>query len=285
MVAALAPDDAPSAPTDPSIGRLSTVYVEAIGSRYDHDFESIFGSADRGDLAFFAGLASAARGPICEIGAGTGRVLLPVARAAPEQVIAAIDPSESMRTRLMARLEAEEPALQRRVTVLDGRFEAIPLPDASQALVYAAFRSFQHVLTVDGQLAALAEMRRVVAPGGTIAFDLFDPDPETLTTSEPRCVTHYETERGTIVERWDARTILRVPQIAHIDFSWVERDQEGAVVGRDEARYTIRFTYLQELRHLLARAGWDDYTIDAGYAGEVLDADPRELVVVMRVAV
>lgn len=261
----------------------TTIYSEAIGSRYDHDFQSIFGGQDRGDLAFFEGLARAATGPLCEVGAGTGRVLLPVARSTAHGPVTAIDPSPSMRARLAARLLDEPAAVRERVVVVDGRFEAIPLPDASQSLVYAAFRSFQHILTVEGQLAALAEMRRVVAPGGTIAFDLFEPDPETLTSAEPWCITFYDTGRETLVERWDARTIEPETQLAHIDFTWVERDAEGAVVSREEARYTVRFTHREELRQLLARAGWRDVSIYAGYDFEPLDDEACELIVVMQV--
>ncbi|HRE92308.1 MAG TPA: class I SAM-dependent methyltransferase, partial [Myxococcota bacterium] len=67
------------------------------------------------------------------------------------------------------------PSLARRVEVKDGEFARIPLPDGVLGLVFAAFRSFQHVLEVDEQLAALHEMRRVLRPGGRLALDAFDP--------------------------------------------------------------------------------------------------------------
>src|SRR5262249_62127526 len=44
------------------------------------------------------------------------------------------------------------------------------------ALVFSAFRPLQHLYSVDDQLACLACVRRVLAPDGRFAFDVFVPD-------------------------------------------------------------------------------------------------------------
>lgn len=261
-------------------GAQATVYGEAMSARYDMDFEALFGGADRGDIAFFQALALATEGSICEVGAGTGRVLLAVAEVASERVVTGVEPSPAMRARLSARL-AEAPGFGA-VRVVAGSFEAIPLPDASQGLVFAAFRSFQHVLTTSGQLAALAEMRRVLRSGGVLALDFFDPAPHHLRRTRPTIGVRYRTTRETTVERWESRTVDRVSQCVEVKYRWVERDAEGREVSDEAASYRVRYTYPIELEHLLARAGFVDVDVRADYDGRALGPRPRELVVVCR---
>jgi ubiquinone/menaquinone biosynthesis C-methylase UbiE len=179
---------------------FTTAYPATMSRRYDADFDAIYGGPDRGDIAFFVGLAGETSGSICEIGAGTGRVLFPVAHADPGRAVTAIEPSEAMRQCVEQNLHRDHPALVGRIALQAGSFQDIPLSDASQGYVFGAFRSFQHVLTVEDQLRALAEMKRVTQPGGLIAFDLFDPDYATLQTTEARCVAVAQGADGRVIE-------------------------------------------------------------------------------------
>jgi len=254
------------------------LYPPAMSARYDSDFDAIFGGPDRGDLEFFTGLAAQADGPVCEVGAGTGRVLLPVAAATSAPVVG-VEPSDGMREALLARVAAADPRVAARVAVRAGSFEEIPLAEGSQALVYSAFRSFQHVLEVPAQLAALGECRRVLRVGGTLAIDLFDPDYGALHDTEPELVTRYRRADGAIVERWDARRVDRVAQRVDVTFRW--RARSGQRVLEDvRASYAIRYTFPHELAHLLARAGFDDARVYGDYDRGPVTPTPRELVVV-----
>ena len=51
-------------------------------------------------------------------------------------------------------------------------------------LIFSAFRSFQHVLTVEEQLACLGAVQRHLAPGGLFAFDVFAPKLERIARVE-----------------------------------------------------------------------------------------------------
>lgn len=259
---------------------LESAYPSEMSRRYDEDFEAIFGGPDRGDLEFFTTLAALAEGPVCEVGAGTGRVLLPVAASAAGATVVGIEPSSAMREVMLARVGAADPRLGARIAVRDGSFADLPLADGSQALVYSAFRSFQHVLDVDGQLAGLRECLRVLRPGGTLAIDLFDPDYRLLHDTEPTLVARYRREDRAIVERWDARRIDRVSQRVDVDFRWVVRRGLGPVLEDVRAHYAIRYTFPHELLHLLARAGFAAVQLFGDYDRSPLGPTPRELVVV-----
>jgi len=255
-----------------------TLYGDAMSARYDADFAAIFGSHDRGDLAFFQALALASTGPICEIGAGTGRVTLAVARVAGRRAVTGVEPSPAMRARFAERVGQEGAS----VVVAAGSFASIPLASGSQGLVFAAFRSFQHVLDSAGQLAALAEMRRVTRPGGLVALDLFDPAYHLLKRARSTLGVSYRTAEGSFIERWESREVDRVRQRVDVTFRWVERDALGATVRDESATYPVRYTFPFELEHLLARAGFEAIDVRGGYDGRPIGPRPGELVAVCR---
>ena len=89
---------------------------------------------------------------VLDLGAGTGKLTSVLLDLGLDVV--AVEPSEQMRARIPARAE-----------VLEGKAEAIPLPDGSvdAVLVGQAFHWFDPE-------PALSEMARVLRPGGTIGL-------------------------------------------------------------------------------------------------------------------
>lgn len=106
-------------------------------------------------------LLAAAAGTVLEIGAGTGQNLPFLPPAAGPVVLAEPDPA--MRRRLRRRLEREGRA---GVRVEPWPAEAVALPDASVDTVVATLA----LCTVDDPARALAEVRRVLRPGGRLLF-------------------------------------------------------------------------------------------------------------------
>jgi ubiquinone/menaquinone biosynthesis C-methylase UbiE len=96
---------------------------------------------------------------VVDVGCGPGRFLREAAERGAEAV--GVDPSAQMR-RLAARFTPAR--LRPRVTVLDGSAERLPLEDGSATVAWAV-ASVHHWSDVD---AGLAELRRVLAPGGSL---------------------------------------------------------------------------------------------------------------------
>ena len=104
--------------------------------------------------------ASAAAGRILDIGVGSGLNLPFYARQARE--IFGVDPSPL----LLARAQREAPRTQTPVHLLEGSAEHIPLADRSMDTIVMTWTG----CSIPEICAALAEMRRVLRPGGRLLF-------------------------------------------------------------------------------------------------------------------
>lgn len=99
---------------------------------------------------------------VCDIGAGTGRFALAVARQARRVV--AIDAVPALLGRLQTTARQRGLAIETR----RGSFRALPMPDRSVDLAVAC--SAFTITGPHGGLRALREAERIVRPGGTVAI-------------------------------------------------------------------------------------------------------------------
>jgi SAM-dependent methyltransferase len=99
---------------------------------------------------------------ILDVGAGTGTLTLAAARRWPAAHVIGLDPSEGM----LAVARQATRSLPRPPRLVTAPADAIPLPEAS---VDVAVSSFVLQLVPD-RLAALREIRRVLRPGGRLAY-------------------------------------------------------------------------------------------------------------------
>jgi len=254
-------------------------YGETMSRFYDLDWDAI--GLTRADASFYARQAALTQGSICEIGAGTGRVLFRVAQETRRSCVG-VEPSEGMRQAFeQRRLEHGRPLCDL-TRVVDGSFKRIPVPDGSQGFVYSAFRSFMHVLTEHDQILALREMTRILAPGGLLAFDLFEPDYIHMVDAEPQEMYQAETECGGTLSRLDSRHHMRATQSIYVGMEWVMRDAKGAVTATHEDGYTIRYTFRQELFSLLGVAGLEVVDVYGDFDQSPLDQSIRQLIILAR---
>ena len=94
------------------------------------------------DVAFYVELARAAGGPVLELACGTGRVLLEIARQGI--ACAGVDLSPRMLARLRAK--GAPPSLR----LVQAPMQRFDLGSDRFALIYSAFRGFQHLYTRRG---------------------------------------------------------------------------------------------------------------------------------------
>jgi SAM-dependent methyltransferase len=155
--------DADRARREPDGAEQLSLYDDA--ALYDAQYRHY-----RDDLPFYRELALDRPGEVLEVGAGSGRVTVELARLA-ERVVG-LEPSAPMRAAATRRLDAA--GLSGRVE-LRGQ-DVRTLDEAGRyALIVAPFHALMHLPTLDDQDRALAAIRRALAPGGAFACDVATP--------------------------------------------------------------------------------------------------------------
>jgi ubiquinone/menaquinone biosynthesis C-methylase UbiE len=145
-----------------------SLWSRAVAASYDRMTE---GSERAGFAAERSALLADARGRVLEVGAGTGRN---VPHYPPGTNVTYTEPDPHMADRLRARGKSVVPATVQQLPFADDSFETVV-----STLV---------LCSVPDVPAALAEIRRVLAPGGRLLF-----------------IEHVRGEPGTPLERWQNR--------------------------------------------------------------------------------
>ena len=134
----------------------------------------------RRDVPFWRRVAAGAQGPVLELGCGTGRVSLPLARAGVSLV--GIDRSGPMLDRARRRvLKSTNPRTRTSLNALRlvrGDIRQLPFADGTFAMVVAPYGILQSLIRPRDLSATLASVARVVAAGGTFGIDLVPDVPK-----------------------------------------------------------------------------------------------------------
>jgi SAM-dependent methyltransferase len=219
---------------------------------YDHVPEY----ASRADVKLFVDAAVASGGPVLELGCGTGRVLLPTARAGIE--ITGLDLAEPMLDILRGKLAAEPEEVRRRVSLLRGDMRSFDL-GRRFALVTIPFRPFQHLLTVEDQMSCLGCIERHLENGGRLILDVFNPSLEALVRKTPTAVNESRAVAklpdGRTIKGFDrVMTIHRAEQYLDVEIAYELASPDGSVERVVQA-FPMRYLFRYEVEHLLARCG------------------------------
>ena len=231
------------------------------------------------DLRIYEQFAARCGSPILELGCGTGRVLLPLARQGYR--VTGIDASAAMLEQ--ARNKIAEESLTERVTLVEQAMRELELGERFN-LAIAALNSFAHLHTTGDQLTALAQIRCHLNPGGLLVLDLFNPDMGRLL--EPRgqvALAKVMAEPGTgqRTMRFTADDVDLGRQIIHTTYIVDEIDAEGHV-QRTLFSFSLRYVFRYELELLLRHAGFEIEAIYGSYDLDEFSGDSEKLIAVAR---
>ncbi|MFB3923682.1 MAG: class I SAM-dependent methyltransferase [Terriglobia bacterium] len=240
---------------------------------------------ERQDVKFFVELARGAGGPVLEIGCGTGRVLIPTARAGIE--IVGIDSSGSMLGICREKLAQETAEVRSRVKLVEADMRQFDL-GREFPLATVPFRPFQHLVSVDDQVTCLATIRRHLIPSGRLVLDLFNPSLPYLVDDR---LLLEEFNREPPFTMPDGRKVLRRHHILARDLFKQTQDVELIYRvtyqdGHEErlvSRFTMRYLFRYEAEHLLARSGFKVEAVYGDYDKSPYGSKyPGELIFIAR---
>lgn len=208
---------------------------DSIASLYDRWNTSVVE-----DIGFYTEEALLSGGPVLELGVGTGRIAVPIARAGIEVI--GVDSSAPMLERCRER--AREAGI---AELLDLRLGDLRDPPLSEkvALAISPFRALLHLLSNEERLLALTRIRDLLQPGGRLVFDVFSPSTEDISETHGRWIER-EPE---IFERadWDAaerRLTLRVRAPdgeTSMELAWLSQPEWSELL--EQSRFSIEACY------------------------------------------
>jgi ubiquinone/menaquinone biosynthesis C-methylase UbiE len=138
----------------------------------------------RRDVAFWRRVAGGVGGPVLELGCGTGRVSLPLARAGVNLVgidrsAAMLDRARRSVARAFRRAAPERSAKASRCpTLVRGDIRTLPFEDGAFPMVLAPYGILQSLIRPRDLTATLASVARVLVEGGTFGIDLVPDVPK-----------------------------------------------------------------------------------------------------------
>ncbi len=239
------------------------------------------------DVAYYAREAT---GQVLELGAGTGRITLRIARSLAAQgagKVWGIESMTSMRARGEEKRDQEEADVQRRVEFLPGDFcdLAATLPEGARFdRIFAPFNAMMHLYTPDQIDAFLGGVRQHLKPSGEFHFDVLLPDPEAFCRDPEE---RFEAEEVVLPstghtyryeERFDYDHFSQV-QLIEMIFTRVDKPSECIITPLAHRQF-----FPQELRLLLRNHGFEVLRHDGGFDGDDIDETSESQVVACRLA-
>ncbi len=239
----------------------------------------------RGDVEWYLQKAVESGGPVLELGAGTGRVTVPIAHAGVH--VTALDLDARMLEKLRAKIAGLPDDVRRRVAIHHADMREFALSEKF-ALVAIPFRAFLHNLTFADQLATLKCAHRHLRAAGELAFNVFHPSLEFMAaragplTGTWRWTGTRELPEGRFVTYSESSRYDTVQQRAHSMIRSEEFDADGALRRTQMMRLELAYLYPADIKRLLEQAGFHLVRISGDFKGRMFERDGDELVIEAR---
>ncbi len=230
------------------------------------------------DLPLYLDLAATEGGRVLELACGSGRVLLPLARAGYRVV--GVDSSPHMLALLRDKL-LHEPLTADNVRLAEADMRSFDVLDEGPFdLAIVAVKSFAYLVERADQQACLQTIAVHLRPGSLLSIDFMHPRPVWL-GAEPGSM------RDDLLQQSEGVTVSRVESVVSTDLASQVRvirsayeviDAHGAVIAKRFVEWPYRFTYRFEAEHLLERAGFEIEAVHGGYAREPFTSESTSMV-------
>ncbi|HEX5656527.1 MAG TPA: class I SAM-dependent methyltransferase [Polyangiales bacterium] len=250
-------------PQEKRIARGAVAHYED-AQYYDHAYKR-----RRDDVKFYVSLAK--RGPVLELGAGTGRVASAIAATGVEVV--AVEPVKAMRTR------GQEKTRGLPVTWRAGDIRSVRLR-RKFSLVIAPFNVFMHLYTRRDLERALATVLAHLAPNGRFAFDVLTPDLRAMVRDPGRLYRGPSVKLGG--KRYDYFEAFDYDALRQVQLVSMVFQNLDELADLRSLPLSQRQFFPEELAMLLHYNGFDVERRYGDFTGGPLTADSESQLVIAR---
>ena len=247
---------------------------ERLARFYDHIHAEL-----QEDVGFVLSFAARQSGPLLELGCGTGRLLIPLARAGYQ--IMGVDNSAAMLAGASVHIQRESEAVQKRVTLVEADMSALP-GDGQFAGAIISYNTAMHLKNRQlGQM--LRSLRQRLQPGSQLLLDLANPHlveatpPDQAVTLER--VWQDETA-GTVVQQFASSWLDREAQTLQITWWFDEVSGGSGGLRRTVSPMVYHYYFLHQLTGLLLENGYTVVDILGSYQEEPFTEVSERLLII-----
>jgi len=219
------------------------MYHNKFANLYDY-----FQHGVEGDVKFYLNYFKNFKGKILEVGAGTGRITIPLLKKGLDVVALDIAP----RMLAILKKKAKEERFSPKAVCADMR--SFRLKQKFEAII-VTFRAFQHLYLVDDQLKALKCFKKHLKPNGILIFDVYNPSLKFIAKG------NWQWHKDKIIRLPCVKGKVRVDYRNRYDMAEQMLHQEfrfSYPSGKKEiVPFQMRFFFRFEIEHLLSLAGFE----------------------------
>lgn len=260
-------------------GVLTRIARGAVAHYRDASYYDFTYKRRRHDVRFYVELAKQRRGPVLELGVGTGRVAIAIAQAGIE--IVGIEPVKEMLARAKTKAADLPAATRSRLTLRRGDARTLSL-GRRFPLVIAPFNVFMHLYTRTDLERAFASVRAHLAPKGRFVFDVLMPDLHAMVRNPGRLyrgprVKHPDT--GKRYEYFESFEYDAPRQVQMVSMAFQSTDDlaDLAVLPLSQRQF-----FPQELEALLHYNGFAVEELWGDFDGSPLENDSESQIIVAK---
>jgi len=236
--------------------RLASVYDLDMGTKID-------------DIPMYIRHAEILGGPILELGSGTGRVILHLAKQGFD--VWGLDNSVGMTSIARQRVAELQDQLPGQVRFVDGDMRTDVIDEIGFKLIFIAYNTFLHLIERDDQLTTLRNMYQMLSDDGRIIIDIFTPRHRDLSQYDyhrqelPIYRGVYQDElSGITYVRNDRIQLDLANQLQVVEFIYDKIGSDGSI-DRESHSVESRYIFRPEMELLLELSGFDIIELRGGY--------------------
>jgi SAM-dependent methyltransferase len=244
-------------------------------------YDLVPGYLNRTDRQFYVNLCQEIDGDILELGSGTGRILIPIAKKGYK--ITGLDLSENMLSVCRKKLSKYDDNIQNNVTLVQGSMTNFDLGKKFD-LITIPFRAFQHLIERENQESGLRCVHKHLKDNGRLVFDVFHVDFNQIHNpkfkEESEDTPEFELENGFRLRRCNRVVEFHIEeQYNDVELIYYLTDKNGDT-ERFVHQFLMRYFLKVEIEQLLERCKLQVIEIFGNFDKSPLTEKSPEMIIV-----